>query len=228
MKDSKGLHGRWTDPDVVQKFGARAPDLRLMELLDTYEVPSAVRVLDLGCAGGRNADVLAARGFDLYALDASPAMVAATRDRVALHLGAPEGARRVRLGDMVDLSRWPDGAFHLVVALGVFHLASTEALWYAALAETARVLKDGGRCLVSNFAPGTGPLEAPYERVEGSRFLHHSSKGGSLCLRDDAGLDADFGALGLFPELPTATVEKLLDDRRRVTSNGRFLKRVPS
>ena len=49
-----------------------------MELIEEYPDPSRVRVLDLGCAGGRNTVVLAERGFDLEALDASAAMVAKT------------------------------------------------------------------------------------------------------------------------------------------------------
>jgi SAM-dependent methyltransferase len=187
-----------------------------------------VRVLDLGCAGGRNADVLAARGFDLHALDASPAMVEATRARVARSLGPEEATRRVVPGDMGDLSRWSDGTFQLVVALGVFHLAASEDDWYRALAEAARVTCPGGRCLVSSFAPGTGPLDAPYAPVAGTAFQHHSTKGGTLSLRDPAGLDADMRALGLEPEVATVVVEKLLDDRKRVTSNGRFVKRVSS
>ena len=49
-----------------------------------------MRVLDIGCAGGRNAVYLARLGFDVHALDASEAMVAETRRRPG---GNPGGGR---------------------------------------------------------------------------------------------------------------------------------------
>ena len=145
----------WDEADSVAKFAARDPDVRLLELLDDYEEPGRVRVLDLGCAGGRNCEVLARRGFDLYALDASRAMVAHTRKRLSAILGERQAARRVLHGRMDDTGEFADGSFDLVVALGVYHCASSRGEWDSALAETARVLKGGGKLLVAIFSPLT-------------------------------------------------------------------------
>ena len=57
---------------------------------------------------------------------------------------------------MDDLSAWPEGRFALVVALGIYHQAGSEAEWGRALGETARVTAPGGRRLVASFAPRTG------------------------------------------------------------------------
>jgi SAM-dependent methyltransferase len=130
----------WEDRERVEEFAGREPDLRLLELLDSFEVPGATRVLDLGCAGGRNTVVLAERGFDVQAIDFSLSMVARTRDRVATMLGADEAERRVRIGRMEDLGDFVSGSFLLVVALGVYHNAVSEEMWERALRETARVL----------------------------------------------------------------------------------------
>lgn len=217
-----GAH--WNDPERVECFASRDPDHRLVELVEALPYPQGVTVLDLGCAGGRNAEYLARHDLDLHALDVAEAMVARTRERVAAVLGAEAAEARVVLGTMDDLSRWEDGAFHLVVALGVYHQAQTQDEWYRALAETDRVLAAGGRCLVSNFAPGTGGLHDPLPLLEGTRFLYEGMHDDHLCLRDPDGLDQDFAGLGFAPEVPTRVVERQTEDRRRVTVNALYKK----
>jgi SAM-dependent methyltransferase len=214
----------WNDPERVRCFASRDPDHRLVELVEALPYPQGVTVLDLGCAGGRNAEYLARHDLDLWALDAAEAMVAETRTRVAAVLGAQEAERRVVQGTMDDLSRWADGTFHLVVALGVYHQAQSEAEWFAALGETERVLVPGGRCLVSNFAPGTGRLHEPLDLIEGTRFLYEGMHDDHLCLRDADGLDQDLATLGLVPETPTRIVERATEESRRVTVNALYKK----
>ena len=65
----------WEQPETVEWFATPGPDLRLLKLIRDSGRPHEVRVLDLGCGGGRNTTLLAERGFDVYAIDASPAMV---------------------------------------------------------------------------------------------------------------------------------------------------------
>jgi SAM-dependent methyltransferase len=71
---------------VVEQSSSRAPNHRLARLIEEYERPTAIRVLDLVCAGGRNTALLAERGFDVWAVDASPAMVERTRALLAAPL----------------------------------------------------------------------------------------------------------------------------------------------
>ncbi len=149
----------WESPENVARFAAREPDMRLMGLVPGFADPSVVRVLDLGCAGGRNADFLARRGFDVCAVDASEAMVAETRRRLASHLGDEQAERRVRVGRMDNLDWAPDASFELVVALGVYHCAQSFPEWDRALSETARVLAPRGKLLVSVFTPETRSSE---------------------------------------------------------------------
>ncbi|MGW8282257.1 MAG: hypothetical protein ACWGON_03050, partial [Gemmatimonadota bacterium] len=44
----------WERPEVVEKFAGREPDHRLVEWLSGRDDLEGLRVLDLGCAGGRN------------------------------------------------------------------------------------------------------------------------------------------------------------------------------
>lgn len=213
---------RWNDAAQVERFAARDADHRLVALLGGHPDPAGTRVLDLGCAGGRNADWLARAGFDVWALDQAEAMVARTRERVGAVLGAAEARRRAIQGTMTALDVLPVETFDLVVALGIYHQAATEEEWFAALSETARVVAPGGRVLVSNFLPGTVLDGVALPRVEGTRFVHRGRHDGTLCLREAADLDADFRALGLPPEVPTETVVREVETSRRVVANARY------
>ncbi len=196
-----------------------------MELIGEYPDPSRVRVLDLGCAGGRNTVVLAERGFDLEALDASTAMVAKTRERSASFVGASEASRRVRVGRMDDLSALSDESFDLVVALGIYHCAESRAEWERALAETTRVLKTGGRLLVSVFTPETDLTGRGTRAVPGEPDVYEGFEtGGRHVLVDAAGLDRDLARFGLSPLEPTRTARPKVETGRRVSANGFYRK----
>jgi SAM-dependent methyltransferase len=215
----------WDSAEIVERFAAREPDVRLMELLRKYAEPSKTRVLDIGCAGGRNAEPLARAKFDFEALDASPAMVAKTRERLAPILGADEARRRVRVGRMDDLSFAPDSAFDLVAALGIYHCAQDRAEWRRALGETARVLKPGGRLLVSVFTPETDLTGRGTHPVPGEPDVYEGfESGGRHVLVDAKGLDRDMARFGLAPIEPTRTARPKVETGRRVSANGLYRK----
>jgi SAM-dependent methyltransferase len=218
-------HSFWEDPDRVEEFAGREPDRRLLELLDSFEGPGATRVLDLGCAGGRNTAVLAERGFDVQAIDSSSSMVARTRERVAAVLGVGEAERRVRVGRMEDLGDFASASFQLVVALGVYHNAVSDEIWDRALRETARVLVPDGLVLVANFTPRFEPYGEALRRVAGARHLYEGFDAGPLYLLAADELDAEMAPHGLVPVVPTETVETPTDSGRRVTANALYRKR---
>jgi len=198
----------WSDPERVERFARREPDRRLSELIQDYPDPASVRVLDLGCAGGRNCMLLARKGFDVVALDAAPGMVRRVRIDLAAVLGAEEAGRRVLLGRMDDLSRFEEGSFDLIVALGIFHMAESTAERDAAFAEAARVLGPRGRLLCAVFGPGT--------TLAGGRV--------PACPLGAEELDAALAVFGLRPLKETHTVVKEDESSRRVVANGLFSK----
>jgi len=215
----------WDSPENVERFAARAPDVRLMELARELRDPARVRILDVGCAGGRNTVALAAKGFELEALDASPAMVARTQKRVAAVLGEDEAARRVRVGRMEDLSPFPDAAFDLVVGLGIYHCAQSRAEWDRALAESARVLKPGGRLLVSVFTPETDLTGGGIRAVPGEPGVYEGfDSGGRHVLVHADELDREMARFGLTPLEPTRTARPKVETGRRVSANGLYVR----
>ncbi|NIR42736.1 MAG: class I SAM-dependent methyltransferase [Gemmatimonadetes bacterium] len=214
----------WERAERVENFADREPDRRLLRLLEGYSTPGAVRVLDLGCAGGRNTVVLAERGFDFFALDASAAMVERTRERVSMIAGVAEAERRVRIGRMEDLRDFADRSFDLVVALGIFHTATSREMWDRALAESTRVLSEDGLMLVANFAPGTDPTGEGLTRAPGEAHVYEGADAGPLYLLESAELDAEMNRRGLAPIVASGTVVTPTDVGQRVTVNALYRK----
>ena len=194
-----------------------------MALLPGYPEPPKTRVLDVGCAGGRNAVPLARAGFDLTAVDASPAMVAKTRERLAAILGTEQAERRVCAGRMDDLSFAADASIDLVVALGIYHCAQSRAEWDCALSETARVLAPGGRLLVSVFTPETDLDGRGFRPIAGEPHVYEGfESGGRHFLVDAEQLDREMARFGLTPLEPTRTARPKTETGRRVSANGLY------
>ena len=223
-----GTASFWEQPKSVAKFADRDPDLRLMELLGRAGQPAGVKVLDLGCAAGRNTAVLAARGFDFHALDGSRPMIAHTRKRVAAILGEQQAERRVGLGKMDDLRDFADASFDLVVALGVFHCASSCREWRRALDESVRVLAPNGLLLVSVFTPETDPHGTGLHPIPGQPHLYGGFSSGQTYLVDAPTLDAEMASRGMEPAVPSKTVRVELERGRRVVVNALYEKLSPS
>ncbi len=214
----------WEKQELVARFAGRDPDARLLELLDDYPLAERTRVLDLGCGGGRNSAVLAREGFDLYALDASRAMVAHTRRRLRPFLGKWQADRRVKHISMSDLGEFQDASFDLVVALGVYHCAISRDEWARALSETSRVLTEGGRLLVSVFTPETDLTGNGVRPVQGEMHLYDGLPAGRYFLVDRETLDTEMRRFGLTAEFLAKTVRHETEMGRRVVVNALYVK----
>jgi SAM-dependent methyltransferase len=103
----------------------------------------APRALDAGCGAGRLSVALAQRGYEVDAIDASPAMLARA-DRLAAEAGVAS-AVHTRAAD-VHAMPFADARFDVVVALGVLPWVESPPQF---VAEIARVLKPGGRLVTT-------------------------------------------------------------------------------
>lgn len=112
----------------------------------------AARLLDIGTGTGRLLEVLAPRVAEAVGVDASRAMLALARTRLAR---ANLAHCSVRLADMYRLPL-ADGGFDIAVLQMVLHYADAPA---GVVAEAARVLRPGGSLLVVELgAHGRGDL----------------------------------------------------------------------
>jgi ubiquinone/menaquinone biosynthesis C-methylase UbiE len=100
------------------------------------------RLLDIGTGTGRMLQVIGQRADSMLGIDASRAMLALARTRLAEQPGLRHAA--VRLGDMYRLEL-PDGHFDAVLMQMVLHYATEPG---RALAEAVRVLAPGGTLIV--------------------------------------------------------------------------------
>jgi SAM-dependent methyltransferase len=212
----------WEDPEVVETFASRAPDHRLQRLIEDVDEPSRLHVLDVGCAGGRNTVYLANAGVDVHAVDTSAAMVERTRARLAEVVGEESAETRVRRGPMDDLGHIADASMDLVVVLGVLQSARSIEEWNEAVGEIRRVLKPGGRALVSNFAPESRPRGQPLVALVGEpdRYLWREDR--RMVLLDPARHDAAFATHGFVPAEATEAVRVPLEEGYRISINALY------
>lgn len=178
------------------------------------------RVLDLGCGTGRYCALLAEQGASVVGIDPSPVMIEEARKKVnercqfELHQGT--------LGDI----QFPDEHFDLIVsALTFSHIPELEPVFK----EMVRILKKGGRIVISDFHPywpvfGHGYTEFFDEQGQEYRITNYPhlfeeyftiSRKFGLRIEDirepliDDRLIKDFPALKNYRDIPLALILKL-------------------
>ena len=145
----------------AEQFSADASDNAYNALYDRPTVlellgdVDGLRILDVGCGPGLYASELVARGASVLGLDQSPRMVALAQARV------PVGAGFL-VHDLSHPLELEDSSFDkAVMALVIHHLDDRVAV----LREINRVLRPGGRLVVSTHHPTTD-----WVRLGGSYF----------------------------------------------------------
>lgn len=178
--------GFYADRARPVPFFVDKPDENLAGYLDRGLVAAGGRALDLGCGPGRNAVYLASRGFEVDAVDLSPAAVAWAEDRAR----AAGVAARIRFhrGNAFTLDALGEsGPYDLVCDSGCFHhLPPHRRISYLALLD--RVLAPGGHLSLTCFASGAMGSELPDAAFYRDARLH-----GGLAYTPDA-LRAIFSA----------------------------------
>lgn len=105
------------------------------------------RVLDVGAGPGRFTIELARLGADVVVADVSPVQLEQNRERVTA-AGLEERILERTLADVLDLSRWDDGAFDATVCFGG-PLSYVVDRAEDGVAELVRVTRPGGLVLLS-------------------------------------------------------------------------------
>ncbi|WP_327232168.1 class I SAM-dependent methyltransferase [Streptomyces murinus] len=175
-----GAAGWWddfyADRDRPVPFFAAKPDESLVSYLDRGLVPRG-RALDLGCGLGRNALLLAERGFEVDAVDLSPAVLALAKER------ARAAGLDVRFlhGDVFALAADTlRGPYRLIHDSGCFHhLPPHRRISHLALLES--LLAPGGHFSLACFAAGRMGSE-----LSDADLYRSGSLGGGLAYTPEA------------------------------------------
>lgn len=115
---------------------------RLLEVVDSLDLPTGARVLDAGCGPGVLSRDLARRGYVGVGVDGAQAMV-----RYCLQQAMAHGIERDWKYGVSDVEALPlrDASFDLVISAGVIEYLPGDGPF---LRELRRVLKPGGRLLL--------------------------------------------------------------------------------
>ena len=120
--------------------GGEAHSRRMLELA---ALPQGARILDMGAGAGETLRLLRGRGFDAVGIDLSPR------------------AQEVKHGDFLR-APFPDGGFDAVISQCAFFVSGDQR---GALREANRLLKSGGRLLLSDVF-----FEAPEPLLQSAGF----------------------------------------------------------
>ncbi len=173
--ESFRLKGADWDEMRALDLPARDVEAALLDLLP----PRAGRLLDIGTGTGQLLELLSSRVDFALGIDASKAMLALARSRLAK---PGMGHCTVRLADMYSLPL-PDGGFDIAVLQMVLHHAEDPQV---AVNEAARVLRPGGMLVIVDLGA--------HDRADIAQRYAHRRQG-----FNDTEVRNMFSSLGLVP-----------------------------
>ncbi len=127
--------------NLLERFGNL--DIYIFDQLLRGRITKDARILDAGCGHGRNLVYLMREGFDVWAVDADPLAIAATREQ-ARALAPRLPPDRLVVSPVERMTIFGDGVFDVVISSAVLHFSRDEAQWWATVREMWRVLAPGG------------------------------------------------------------------------------------
>lgn len=127
------------DTRLNRSKAARVEFLTTVRYIERYIQPGA-RILDVGAGAGEYSLYFARKGYDVSALELSPANIEAFQKKIT-----PEDAVDLVQGNATDLSRYEDESFDAVFLFGpLYHLHSEEDR-QKCIREAKRVCKKDGK-----------------------------------------------------------------------------------
>ncbi len=126
------------DARLNRSKAARVEFLTTVSYIEKYLKPGD-RILDVGAGAGEYSLYFSGQGFSVCALELAEANIEAFRKKIQ-----PNMDLELNQGNAVDLSRYPDKAFDVVLLFGPLYHLHSEQDRKRAVSEARRVLKDDG------------------------------------------------------------------------------------
>ncbi len=117
----------------------RRKQTQIEEALQGRILPASARFLELGCGAGNITLWMAEQGYEAYGIDIIPEAIEWARERLR---NAPVTAD-FRVGDISDMSGFPDDFFDIVFDADCFHMIIGPGR-FRCFSEVRRVLRSGG------------------------------------------------------------------------------------
>ncbi len=187
-------------------------------VLDAAWVTRGTRFLDAGCGAGLAALLAALRGAEVSAIDASAELVAIAQRRVP--------GSDIRQADLESLP-YADATFDAVVAVNSVFYAADPA---AAMHELVRVVRPGGRVVVTTWGPMDRCDYAAVIRLLGPLMPPPppgSKPGGPFAFAAPGALEAVMEAAGLRPIDRGETTCPFCYPSREISLRGQISSGVP-
>ena len=125
---------------------ARGEFLTTVRYIEKY-LRSGMRILDIGAGAGEYSLHFARQGYEVSALELADANIAAFREKLL-----PGDKVDLRQGNAMDLSRYEDSSFDIVLLFGPLYHLHSEADKLRCISEAMRVCKPDGKIFFAFIA----------------------------------------------------------------------------
>ena len=150
---------------------SRMPEFLItMQFIEKY-LFSGAKIIEIGAGTGRYSFALAEKGYEVTAVDLTPAHITQMQKMKNEHHNM-----HIYEANACDLSRFADASFDIVLLLGPMYHLFTDADKHKALREALRICKDGGIVFVSYCNNDT----TMYKYFYNGKILEYLDKGAIL------------------------------------------------
>jgi ubiquinone/menaquinone biosynthesis C-methylase UbiE len=136
------------DARLNHSKAARVEFLTTVHYIEKY-LKDGDKILDIGAGAGEYSLYFARKGYEVSALELADANIAAFKKKLT-----PEDKIDLVQGNALDLSRYADKSFDIVLLFGPLYHLKNDADKQKCISEAKRVCKDGGKIFFA-FIPTT-------------------------------------------------------------------------
>lgn len=148
MDSIRNAKEKWEELHSQSRFRPQYPNESVVRFMfanfpTDLEQRNQLKILDIGCGGGRHVKLFAEQGFATYGTDLSGEGIRQTQIMLAKHNLTAE----LMQCDMTKLP-YDDNFFDAAISFGVFYYSDSKGM-KKSITELHRVLRDGGKAFIN-------------------------------------------------------------------------------